>query len=377
MAEGAIHMLFVIMKAVILPYDEGSNKYRKELIRGFESVENIEVSPGSWHPVSPLFWSVFAEANRPEVVHIHWLHLFFLGDNHLETIIKLVRFPFELLLLRVVGIRIIWTVHNLQEHENRLPHVELAYRTFAAHVVSGMIVHCERASELVIDKYRMGEQQKSKVHVVPHGNYIEAYENSCTQHEAKKELDLPQGNNTVFLFFGQIRPYKCVPHLIREFNEANLENSILMVAGNPSNQDLHEQVENLARETPNVYSRLQFIPDDEVQLYLNAADVVVLPYEDILTSGSAVLAISFGRPVIAPSIKCLPELLSFQLELLYRTSEPTALRSTLEDATKTDLNQLGTKAAIESNKYDWKCIAEKTASVYTNNSHNITDSGHI
>lgn len=219
----------------------------------------------------------------------------------------------------------------------------------------------------------MGEQQKSKVHVVPHGNYIEAYENSCTQYEARKELDLPQGD-TVFLFFGLIRPYKRVPHLIREFNGANLENSTLMVAGNPSDQGLHKRVETLAQETPKVYSTLRFIPDDEVQLYLNAADVVVLPYEDILTSGSAVLAMSFGRPVVAPSIRCLPELLSFQLELLYDSSEPTALRSTLEDATKTNLNQLGTKAAMESNKYDWKCIAEKTASVYTGNTQNIRSS---
>ena len=43
-----------------------------------------------------------------------------------------------------------------------------------------------------------------------------------------------------------------------------------------------------------------FVPDGEVQHYLLAADAVVLPFKEILTSGSAMLALSFGRPVVAP-----------------------------------------------------------------------------
>ncbi len=43
-----------------------------------------------------------------------------------------------------------------------------------------------------------------------------------------------------------------------------------------------------------------YVPDDRLDLFLNAADRVVLPYTEILTSGAAILAMSFGRPIIAP-----------------------------------------------------------------------------
>ena len=49
---------------------------------------------------------------------------------------------------------------------------------------------------------------------------------------------------------------------------------------------------------------LRYIPDAELQVWLRAADVVVLPFRDILTSGSAILALSFGRAVVAPALGC-------------------------------------------------------------------------
>ena len=45
---------------------------------------------------------------------------------------------------------------------------------------------------------------------------------------------------------------------------------------------------------------LRYISDEETQIYLRASDLVVLPYRDILNSGSALLALSFDRPVWLP-----------------------------------------------------------------------------
>jgi len=354
------------MRVIILPYDDDTNKYRQGLIQGFEDSDEVEIVPGTWNPVSPLLWSVFGGENRPDVIHIHWLHLFFLGDNFLETALKLVRFPVELATLRLTGTKIVWTVHNLYEHDRELPRLERVYRIMAARAVDGMIVHCSLARELVVDEYRMGRKRESKIHVVPHGNYTEAYENSYTQSQAREELGIPP-EERVFLYFGQIRPYKSVPNLIRKFSEAELDESTLLVAGNPDGPELGGRVETLARQTPNVRSALRFIPDEEVQIYFNAADVVVLPYKRILTSGTAVLAISFGRPVVAPSIRCLPDLLEFQSELLYTPSESGTLKDALERADTADLNRLGRRASAEAEKYDWEAIAERTVAVYREN----------
>ena len=67
------------------------------------------------------------------------------------------------------------------------------------------------------------------------------------------------------------------------------------------------------------------VPDDRMQVYLRAADAVVLPYRDVLTSGSAILAMTFGQPVIAPAIGCLPESLGSEGTILYDADAPDGL----------------------------------------------------
>lgn len=47
-----------------------------------------------------------------------------------------------------------------------------------------------------------------------------------------------------------------------------------------------------------------------------AADPVLFSSRDVLTSGSAILAMTFDKPVVGPNIGCLPELLGGQTELL-------------------------------------------------------------
>ena len=83
---------------------------------------------------------------------------------------------------------------------------------------------------------------------------------------------------------------------------------------------------------PRISMQLRSIPDDEMQLYLRACDAVVLPFRDVLTSGSAILAMSFGRAVIAPRLGCLPETLSDDAAILYDPTAPDALRDALTSA---------------------------------------------
>src|SRR5690606_10250440 len=48
--------------------------------------------------------------------------------------------------------------------------------------------------------------------------------------------------------------------------------------------------------------------DEMVADFFAASDVVVLPFRNILNSGSLILALSFNRPVVAPAIGSLTEL---------------------------------------------------------------------
>ena len=53
---------------------------------------------------------------------------------------------------------------------------------------------------------------------------------------------------------------------------------------------------------------LDWVPDAEVPALLAAADVVVLPFRRVSTSGSALLALCHGRPLIVPDLPGLADL---------------------------------------------------------------------
>ncbi|MGB1033753.1 MAG: glycosyltransferase, partial [Primorskyibacter sp.] len=45
-----------------------------------------------------------------------------------------------------------------------------------------------------------------------------------------------------------------------------------------------------------------FATDMELQLFFHAADIAVYPYQKILTSGSLMLALSYGLPAVVPDV---------------------------------------------------------------------------
>jgi glycosyltransferase involved in cell wall biosynthesis len=67
------------------------------------------------------------------------------------------------------------------------------------------------------------------------------------------------------------------------------------------------EISQRARAHPGIIANLYAIPDDDIQLYMNAADAIVLPYRSGLNSGSMMLAYSFARPVIVSSSGCIPD----------------------------------------------------------------------
>jgi len=100
---------------------------------------------------------------------------------------------------------------------------------------------------------------------------------------------------------------------------------------------------------------LRYIEDNEVQVFFNACDIVVLPYLNILTSGAAVLALSFGRPVIAPDKGCIPELLNETMAFLYHNqNELTAAMASA--ATNQNIPIMSNKAREKAEQLRWRKI---------------------
>jgi beta-1,4-mannosyltransferase len=112
----------------------------------------------------------------------------------------------------------------------------------------------------------------------------------------------------VVLFFGQLRPYKRPVSLIELFRRAARAEDRLLIAGKPITKDLAEAVRDAAGSDARITLFLDVVERVEVQYWLRAADLVVLPYERITNSGAAMLALDFDRPVVAPAQGSLVEL---------------------------------------------------------------------
>jgi len=131
--------------------------------------------------------------------------------------------------------------------------------------------------------------------------------------EARACLAL-KNDDKIVLFFGQIRPNKDLPSLLRAVAQVRhtQPNVRLLVAGQPlgSMRDVMSLIRQLGLASA-VTLHLRYLPLHEVPNYFQAADVIALPYLTVTQSGVLALALAFDKPVVATHVGGLPELARF------------------------------------------------------------------
>ena len=198
-----------------------------------------------------------------------------------------------------------------------------------------------------------------------------------TRAEAKYRLGL-ENDERAILFFGRIRPYKGIENLLAAFKVLSATRTInyrLILAGEPkkgSEEYLHEIQEFVEQHfrSGQVISRIQFIPDEEMELYFKAADVLVLPYKEIFQSGVLFLAYSFGLPVIATDVGSFREdIVEGYTGFLCRPGDPTDMAKAIETYFASDLfknlnvRRQDLKDYVNAN-HSWHAVAEVTCEAY-------------
>jgi glycosyltransferase involved in cell wall biosynthesis len=140
-------------------------------------------------------------------------------------------------------------------------------------------------------------QVAEKVVIINHGNWIDFYPRSISRQDARGKLGIPQ-HAFAYLFIGLCKEYKNLDVLIDRFTRLP-GNISLTIAGHFQSAEYLHRIHELAATDPRIMLHPRIIPNDELQEFLISADAVVLPYREILTSGTAMLAMSFGRPVVS------------------------------------------------------------------------------
>lgn len=240
-----------------------------------------------------------------DIVHVHWPEYLFCASGLARSVLQAGAFIAILSWLRARGTRVVWTVHNLTAHDRRHPRLEERLWHWYTERVDGYIALSDGGRDAVLERFPGLAGRPG--FVIPHGHYRGAYPDSVSRDSARKELALPPHAHVV-AFFGAIRPYKNVPSLIAAFRSTTGRDRRLVVAGGATDRVLRDTLRRLASGDSRIRLDLGFVPPDRVQVYLRAADLLVFPYLDILNSGSALLALSFDRPVLVPGLGAMADL---------------------------------------------------------------------
>lgn len=297
---------------------------------------------------------------RYDILHFHWPDGYVNQRSRLKSWQRALLFAAILLLSKLKHSKIVWTVHNVNPHDAFHPGFSRRFIHWFVQQCDGFIFMSEDSKEKFLQLY----QPPASAHygIIPHGHYRESYPAAISPAAARQRLGLP-ANQKVLLFAGMIKPYKNIEGLIELFNAARAQDYVLVVAGNTDSAPLAERLRRLAAGNPDIYLFLQFIPDNQLHIYLSAADAVILPYKAILNSGALLLALSFNKPVIAPRLGAFSALQQeLGLEWIYcydSELSPEGLTHALAQ-----LEQQERPAQCPLDNYDWHKIAVQTLAFY-------------
>jgi len=102
------------------------------------------------------------------------------------------------------------------------------------------------------------------------------------------------------IFYGLVRRYKGVPALVEAFTGSEDRHLSLHVVGKPSTSELADEIRSAAGNDPRVDLQLEFVEDPQLVAEITAAELVVLPYQEMHNSAAVLTALSLDRPLLVP-----------------------------------------------------------------------------
>ena len=281
------------MRIVCLPLASEGNPYQILMMHGLARAghEPVAGAPGRFFPFRR------SKPVQPDAYHLDWPGSYYLRRDPAASLVQLAAFKAELAWLKASRIPLVWTCHNLAEHDVPHPALDMAAKRALAAVATRLRVFSAEQATLAGQLFRVAD---AKIVVQPEGSYVGYYPHTKTNAEARAALSLQTGGR-VLLHFGNLRPYKGTDLLLAAFFRYALPDDQLVIAGPAHTPAYIAQLARQAGGDSRVFLHPGFVAKEQVQNYFAAADLAVLPFRRITNSGSVILAMGFGLPVVAPA----------------------------------------------------------------------------
>lgn len=298
------------------------------------------------------------------VLHILW-------NNRLELFDR----TLFMVYLKALGKKVVITAHNVNAgrrdaNDNWLNRATLKcqYR-----LCDHIFVHTRKMKDELCAEFGVKE---TAVTVLRHPVNDAFPDTELTPADAKSALGIRDGEK-VMLFFGRIRPYKGLEYLLQAFEQIASKDDAyrLLIAGESKkgSENYFSEIQQRIEASPykdRILQKIEFIPDEDAEIYLKAADVMVLPYRDIFQSGVLFLSYSFGLPAIVADVGSFAEeVIEGQTGFVCQPCDPNDLARAIERYFASDLyrnlkTERGRLRDYAFEQHSWKAVGELTGAVY-------------
>ncbi len=286
---------------------------------------------------------------HPDMVIIQWWHPYFA--------------PCYWLLEKSIGKRIkkVFICHNVFPHE-RFPMDSFLTKLILKNG-DAFIVHSKSDGEDLLTIKPNAEFRQN-----PHPTYNAFKIKNLTKEQARQELHI-SGEERVLLFFGFVREYKGLKHLLYAIPEIKnqIDHVKLFVVGSfGDDKDAYMKIIKEQKITDCVKVIDGYTPDNEVEKYFAASDLVVLPYESATQSGIVQIAYGFEKPVVVTNVGGLPDVVTDgKTGYVVETKKPTRLAEAVirfysEDKEKEFVENIRKEAY----QFSWERMAETITQLF-------------
>jgi glycosyltransferase involved in cell wall biosynthesis len=305
----------------------------------------------------------YAAVAKPRIFHILWHNKFDLFDR---TIL--------MAYYKLAGKKIAFTAHNVNaaKRDSKDSWMNRLSLAFQYRIADHIFVHTRLMKDELIADFSVPSR---KVSVIPFGINNVDPRTSITASGAKERLGIT-AHDRVVLFFGLITPYKGLEYLVSAMTHLNGCADIKLIIAGDVRVGYAEYWARIQRDIRlaslenRIIEKIHYIPDEDVELYFKAADVLALPYTHIFQSGLPFLAYSFGLPVIASDVGSLREdIIEGRTGLISAPCDAVDLARKIKAYFSSDLYLTLEERRREicefaNERYSWTKVAETTTAIY-------------
>lgn len=274
------------------PYGKGIDQYMRII---------DEESKSAGYPVIDLMTAV----KKPSVyvglkiVNLNWFESIN-ASSGFKIFLNYIKRMAMLIFFKATGKKIIFTFHNAHPHNMKDTKWADRLTRQLCKWADKIVILCDY-SEQFLEPYCSKETLKRKTVTIPPATYKGCYRENNVNYRAQWGID---EKACVMTYVGSVQPYKNI-ELIIEAARA-FPDIFFVIAGGARDVNYRNKLMNQAEGIPNIVKMFQRIDDDDLPALVKSSSFIITPYDrSSLNSGVAILAFSYGRTVICPTIGTL------------------------------------------------------------------------